>query len=193
MLKIGITGGIGSGKTFVCSIFECMGYPVFYSDKIAKEIIENDLDVKSELKSIFGEDIYVEDTLNRKRLAAMIFSNKSLLTKVNSIIHPKVRSEFNAWCQVQKSSFVLNEAAILFETDAYKTFDATILITAPQELKIQRISLRDFITFDEIKSRMDNQLSDDKKIKLATLIINNDEKQPLLSQIEEVIFKLENS
>lgn len=187
MIKIGITGGIGSGKSLVCAIIEHLGFPVFYSDKVAKEILDSNESIKSELKSLFGEEIYYLDKLNRAFLAKKIFSDKSLIQKVNLIVHPRVRTIYREWLNKQNSSLVFNEAAILFETDSYKAFDVTILVTAPEELRINRVIKRDIISKEDVLARMNNQWSDNQKIPLATYVISNDEKSGLLAQVEKVI------
>ncbi len=190
MITVGITGGIGAGKSFVCSIFERLGYPVFYSDKAAKNIIESDVEVKLQFEQLFGNDIFIGNQLDRTLLASIIFNDKEALEKINSIVHPKVRKAFDVWSEEQKSAIVFNEAAVLFETGAYKKFDSTILVTAPNDLKISRVRNRDRVSADEIQRRMDNQWTDEQKGKLANFILLNDEQTPLIRQIEEVISRI---
>lgn len=193
MIKIGITGGIGSGKSLVCSILEQLGYPVFYSDKEAKEIIESHSEAKKALIQLFGKDIYLNEKLNRLLLSQIVFSNQELLSKVNSIIHPIVRTNFENWTNSQKTDFVFNEAAILFETGAYLNFDSTVLVTAPTEIRIERVILRDFIRKEQVIERMNNQWTDDQKEKLATYTIVNDGIHPILVQVEKIIDDLKRS
>ena len=190
MIKIGITGGIGSGKTLISSVIEHIGYPVFYSDIEAKIILEKDQNVKSEMLELFGEDIYILNKLNRKLLSNLLFSNKSLIEKVNSIVHPQVRLKFDQWSKSKTSTIVFNEAAILFETEAYKKFDASILVVAPQEVRLERVMLRDGLSKEQIISRINNQWLDEDKINLATYVISNDGSEPILYQIENVIDQL---
>jgi dephospho-CoA kinase len=190
LITVGITGGIGAGKSFVCSIFERLGYPVFYSDKAAKNIIESDVEVKLQFEQLFGNDIFIGNQLDRTLLASIIFNDKEALEKINSIVHPKVRKAFDVWSEEQKSAIVFNEAAVLFETGAYKKFDSTILVTAPNDLKISRVRNRDRVSADEIQRRMDNQWTDEQKGKLANFILLNDEQTPLIRQIEEVISRI---
>lgn len=189
-ISVGITGGIGSGKSFVCRIIEAMGYPVFYSDAQAKRIISSDTEAVSAIKALFGEEAYIGNELNRPFLAEKIFSDPSLRSKMNEIVHPLVRKAFDNWATQSESEIVFNEAAILFETGGYKAFDKTILITAPQELKIKRVQQRDLITTEQIKERMHAQWADEAKIPLADFVINNDEQQPLVPQIVEMIESL---
>lgn len=190
--KIGITGGIGSGKSIVSKIIETMGYPVFNSDREAKIIVNSHPEVKYELIKLFGTSIYCDNELNRKKLAEIIFYDPTLRGKVNRIIHPKVREEFNNRASASSSILIFNEAAILFETGAYKQFDATILITAPKELRIRRVSERDKVSLEEIENRMASQWTDEKKSQFTNYIINNDEVEPLIIQIEKVISELLN-
>ncbi len=190
MQKIGITGGIGSGKSLVCTIFEKLGFPVFYSDLEAKRILLEDLNVKSQVISLFGNEAYSVEGLNRKLIANLIFSNEELKFKLNSIIHPVVRENFENWSNIQKAKFVFNEAAILFETGSYKNFDKTILVTAPLSIKIERVIKRDQCSQEEVVQRMNNQWSDEKKIELADYVIINDDKSSLLFQIDQLLSKL---
>ena len=190
MIKIGITGGIGSGKTLISSVIEYIGYPVFYSDIEAKNILEKDQKVKSEMEELFGNDIYIDNKLNTPLLSNLLFSNKSLIERVNSIVHPIVRLKFDVWSKEKKTSIVFNEAAILFETEAYKKFDASILVIAPQEVRLKRVMLRDNLSKEQIISRINNQWLDEDKISLATHVISNNGSDPILSQIENVIDQL---
>jgi dephospho-CoA kinase len=190
LIKIGITGGIGSGKTLISSVIEHIGYPVFYSDIEAKIILEKDQKVKSDMVELFGEDIYILNKLNRQLLSNLLFSNKSLIEKVNSIVHPIVRLKFDEWSKSKKSPIVFNEAAILFETEAYKKFDASILVIAPQEVRLGRVMLRDGLSKEQIISRINNQWLDEDKINLATYVISNDGSEPILYEIENVIDQL---
>ena len=190
MIKIGITGGIGSGKTLISSVIEHIGYPVFYSDIESKIILEKDQKVKSDMVYLFGEDIYILNKLNRQLLSNLLFSNKSLIKKVNSIVHPQVRLKFDQWSKSKTTTIVFNEAAILFETGAYKNFDASILVVAPQEVRLGRVMLRDGLSEEQIISRINNQWLDEDKINLASYVISNDGSEPILYQVENVIDNL---
>lgn len=187
MKKIGITGGIGSGKSIVAKILETMNYPVYYSDERSNEVVDTDLEIKEQLIKLIGTEVYQNGKLYRPFLAKQLFSNDDLRLKINEIIHPKVRNAFNLWTEKQTTSLVFNEAAILFETGGYKTLDYTILVTAPLELKIQRVIKRDGFSKDQVLERMIKQWTDEEKIPLADFIIVNDEVKLLLQQVESVL------
>lgn len=186
MIKVGITGGIGSGKSYVCRIIESMGYPVYYSDLESKVIMDNDPEIRLKLISLLGTEAYINNRLNRKFLADQLFKSDEIRKKVNAIVHPKVRAYFDDWCTSQYCDIVFNEAAILFETQSYKQFNKTILVSAPEIVKIERIIMRDQLSLEEIKQRMSKQWTDEQKTPLADFVINNDG-SPLLSQIEDII------
>lgn len=190
--RIGITGGIGAGKSTVSKIIESMGFPVFNSDDEAKIIINSHPEVKKELVALFGASIYTENGLNRPKLAELIFSNPNSRDKVNASVHPRVRRAFDQFVTKRTNKLVFNEAAILFETGAYKQFDSTILIISPLELRIERLLKRDKTTRSEIEARMNAQWTDIEKQKLATFVIHNDEEESLILQIEKVITELIN-
>src|SRR6056297_3398049 len=191
MIKVGITGGIGSGKTMVCRIFQELGMPVFYADDEAKKILDKDTDVKKELKRLFGEDIYTKTGINKTRLASIIFNDSATLKQVNEIIHPKVREYFNKWSQEHSDfPYIIEEAAILFESGAFKDMDINIIVSAPEELKIQRIMERDKIDRQSVVDRMKNQMGEREKMKMADLVIVNDGNQMIIPQILEIHKKL---
>jgi len=188
---VGVTGGIGSGKTFVCKILSTMGYPVFYSDSVAKNLIVNNIEVKRQIISFLGDESYLKSgELNRTYLAQQIFSDKNKLESINKIVHPAVKKAFNEWIEKQGSSLVFYESAILFETESYKDFDKVILVIASKETKINRLLKRDNSTIQDIEKRMVNQWSDDQKIPLSDYIITNNEDSMLIEQINEVIENL---
>jgi dephospho-CoA kinase len=188
MLKIGITGGIGSGKSTVCKVFELLGIPVYYSDWEAKNIQETDVEVKTAIGKEFGKNILTTaGTIDRTRLAAIVFNDKTKLQKLNNIVHPAVAKHFDNWVTSnQTANYVLKEAAILFESGAYKTVDKIISIIAPIEMRINRIERRDNISKDLVKQRMIHQMSDEEKIKRSDFVIYNDEQQLLIEQIISV-------
>ena len=187
MKRIGITGGIGAGKSLVAEIIKAMGYPVYNSDERAKELTESNPKIKEGLIHLFGEEIYQNDTLNKFALAQAIFSDESLREKVNALIHPIVREDFNLWALAQNNSLVFNESAILFETGSFKKFDAIILVYAPTELRIKRIMKRDNCSENEVLKRMNSQFSDEEKYQLTEFRVLNDEQTPLLVQVEKII------
>ncbi len=190
MKRIGITGGIGSGKSFIATIIERMGYPVYYSDVRSKELTNAHSRIRQGLIDLVGENVYFGGELDKKVLATAIFSNDELRLKVNQLIHPIVRQDFEDWAKAQSSDLIFNEAAILFETGAYRNFDATILVYAPEELRLKRVLKRDIITKEEVLARMNNQMNDNEKRKMTSLQILNDGESPLLNQLEEVIERL---
>lgn len=189
MLRIGLSGGIGSGKSTVAGILAKMGYPVFYSDQEAKRLYDENPLLQKQLVALFGPAIYRDGQLNKAFLAQQLFSNAELKAQVTALVHPLVRKAFEVWAQQQASDLVFNEAAILFETGAYKDFDATVLVMAPIETRIERVQKRDLISREAVLQRIANQWPDSKKMNLTTYIITNDG-QPLLQQIEDVISKL---
>ena len=189
MLRIGLSGGIGSGKSTVAGILAKMGYPVFYSDQEAKRLYDVNPVLQKQLVDLFGPAIYRDGQLNKAFLAQQLFSSAELKAQVTALVHPLVRKAFEVWAQQQASDLVFNEAAILFETGAYKDFDATVLVMAPIETRIERVQKRDLISREAVLQRIANQWPDSKKMNLTTYIITNDG-QPLLQQIEDVISKL---
>ena len=187
MLKIGITGGIGSGKTTVCKIFELQGIPVFYADQQAKTIMHTDALLIEKLKEAFGEDIYsAQGELNRSALASLVFNDQTQLTILNDLVHPAVFRAFDAWIDKQRAPYVLKEAALLFESESYKKCDFTILLKSPHELKVSRIIQRDSISEGDVLKRMSKQMNDIEKEALADFIILNDEQQLLIPQLIEL-------
>ncbi|MEN8118112.1 MAG: dephospho-CoA kinase [Bacteroidota bacterium] len=183
-ISVGVTGGIGSGKSTVCRIFKILGVPVFEADAVAKQLINSNAEIKSGLINLFGEDIYTKSGMvDRKKLAAIIFNDDLQLEKVNKLIHPVVRSEFQTWKNVQKTQYVIHEAAILFESGFYKMMNFTILVTAPEQLRIERVTTRDGSDAEQVKERMAKQWSDGQKRKLATIEIKNDNSELIIPQI----------
>ena len=187
MKRIGITGGIGAGKSLVAEIIKAMGYPVYNSDERAKELTDSNPKIKEGLIFLFGEEIYQNGTLNKFAVAQAIFSDETLREKVNALIHPIVREDFNLWALAQNNSLVFNESAILFETGSFKNFDAIILVYATKELRIQRIMKRDNFSENEVLKRMNSQFSDEEKYQLTEFRVLNDEQTPLLEQVEQII------
>ena len=186
MLKIGITGGIGSGKTTVCRIFEKLGIPVFYSDTVAKQIMVTDPILVAGVKQAFGEDSYLADgTLNNKHIAGIVFNNALELEKLNGLVHPAVFRAFDSWIQQVPDTvpYTLKEAALLFESDSYKMCDQTVLVIAPIETRLQRVMARDGVSEAQVRARMDKQLSDEQKMKMADHLIYNNETDSLIAQV----------
>lgn len=192
-MKIGITGGIGSGKSYVCSIIEKLGYPIFYSDKEAKWLMENNLKLKHEITELVGNGAYVEHSLNKNVIRNFIFNSEKNRKKLNDLVHPVVFKHFEIWSkQLKNNELIFNESALLFETGSSKRFDKIILITAPTELKIERLTQRDNLSKQEVVKRIDSQLSDKEKISLADFVIENNEKDLLVPKIVTVLNQLKN-
>lgn len=182
-MKIGITGGIGSGKTFICQLFKAMAVPVYNADEEAKKLMNTDLRIKARLIAEFGEETYKGGKLDRAFLAEQIFSDKAKLELVNSIVHPIVIQAAKDWAEQQKSRYSLKEAALLFESGSYKDLDYTILVTAPLPIRVKRVMERDAVTEEQVMERINKQLSDEEKLKLADFVIINDVTTPLLPQV----------
>ncbi|MDQ7947289.1 MAG: dephospho-CoA kinase [Pedobacter sp.] len=185
MLKVGITGGIGSGKTTVCKIFETLGIPVFYADQVAKQLMVSDQLLIEGVKSTFGAESYFPDgLLNNKHIAGIVFENQNELDKLNALVHPAVFRAFDAWANTIPSSvpYTLKEAALLFESGSYQMCDVNILVKAPLELKIERIKQRDAVSEAQILARMDKQFTDEQKVQLADHLILNNENTSLIEQ-----------
>jgi dephospho-CoA kinase len=187
---IGITGGIGSGKSIVSRILQLMGYPVYSSDQRAKELMHEDQSLIAGLKELFGEEAYLDSNLNRPFIAAQIFRDDSKRTAMNNLVHPAVRADFQNWKNQQNTSLVFQESALLFETGSYKLFDGVILVSAPKEVRMQRIKERDQLTDEKVQARFDAQLSEEEKMKLTNYIIFNDGNQLLVPQILDLLKRI---
>lgn len=188
MLKVGITGGIGSGKTTVCKVFHLLGVPVYYADEEAKKLLEENAEVKSKIIQTFGIEVTDEIArIDRKKLASLVFNDKENLDKLNSIVHPAVAKHFDDWLKENKTAkYILKEAAILFESGAYKMTDKVITVVAPIELKIARAMERDKTDREAIEQRINNQMSDEDKMKRSQFVIKNDEIELLIPQVLEI-------
>jgi len=193
MLKIGITGGIGSGKTTACKLFELLGIPVYYSDDASKELLRSNAAVKARVLDVFGNSLLDQQgAVDRKTLAAIVFNDTTELDKLNAIMHPAVALDFEHWIKKQAAPYILKEAAILFESGAYQKVDSVITIAAPLELKIQRTIKRDGLPKEDVLVRIQNQLSDDEKIKRSEFVIYNDDQQLLIPQVLKIHSQLLN-
>jgi dephospho-CoA kinase len=184
MLKIGLTGGIGSGKTTVAKVLEVLGVPVYYADEAAKELMHSNELLKQQLILRFGKETYFEDgQLNRKHLSSIVFNNKEKLELLNSLVHPATIADAKEWFSKQQSPYVVKEAALLFESGTAEGLDYIIGVTAPAALRIKRVMDRDGVTADEVKRRMANQVDETLKMKLCDFVLHNNEQELLLPQV----------
>lgn len=185
MLKVGITGGIGSGKTTVCHLFELLGVPIYNADERAKYLMNEDENLKIELLKAFGDSAYLQDgKLNRSYISGVVFNDRSKLELLNSLVHPAVESDFNHWQSAHKyEKYVIKEAALLIEAKSYLKLDKLILVTATEDIRLQRVANRDGLPIESIKARMRNQLTEEQKLPYADYVINNDSQQLLIPQV----------
>jgi dephospho-CoA kinase len=191
MKKIGLTGGIGVGKTYVSKIFQKMGIPIFNADEQAKKCMVDDANLKAAVQLAFGENMYLKGVLQKEALAKIVFNNTKTLAKLNALVHPIVKQKFEDWCNLQSTSMVIKEAAILFESDAHLSLDAVVCVSAPENLRIARVKKRDGSSVEQIQSRMSKQMPQAKKEEIADFLIINDEVQLLLPQILAIITEME--
>lgn len=192
MLKVGITGGIGSGKSTVSRFFSELGVPVYDSDQRAKSLMQHDDSIIIKIKKEFGDDSYLNNVLNRSHIAEIVFKNELKLKQLNAIVHPVVRTDFNNWLsQNSNARFVIKEAAIMIESGAYKDLDKLIVVNANREQKIKWIKKRDHLLLEDIENRIQNQLSDKIRNQYADFIIeNNSSKKVLKQQVLSIYNKL---
>lgn len=190
MKIVGLTGGIGSGKTTVAKMFASLGIPVYNSDIEAKKLTQTSEKIRRELILLLGEEIFADGVLNRKLMADKIFNDNSLLQKTNAIIHPEVAEHFRQWAAAQKAPYVIKEAAILFESGSAALCDLVILVTAPEKERIQRVLERDGVSEEDVRARMDNQWSDAKKIELSDFVIENHILSQTQKQVELIHYQL---
>jgi len=193
MFKLGLTGGIGSGKTLVCQVFEKLGVPVYYADRAARALMDTDEELKGGIRKMFGEEAYGKEGLDRPYLAGIVFGNQDKLDGLNGLVHPYVRKDFIRWTELQhESPYVVEEAAILFESGAYGEMDQTVLVYAPEELRVSRVMERDGLRREQVLSRMAHQLSEEEKMKMADHVLINDGTRMLLPQVLELHNKIIN-
>lgn len=183
MIKVGLTGGIGSGKTTVAKVFEVLGIPVYYADLAAKRLMNEDVELKEKIKQHFGNDVYKDEKLDNRILAQIVFSSEEKLNLLNSIVHPSTINDANVWMQKQSTPYTLKEAALLFESGAAELLDYVIGVTAPAPLRLQRVMQRDNSSREEVMARMNKQMDEAIKMKLCNFIITNDEQQLLIPQV----------
>ncbi|MEB3013380.1 dephospho-CoA kinase [Capnocytophaga gingivalis] len=188
---VGLTGGIGSGKTTIANLFALhFSIPIYIADTKAKELVANNKQLQQEIVTLLGEEAFVEGRYNTSFVAQEVFSNKEKLDKLNAIIHPYVQQDFLQWKQSQQAPYVIKEAAILFESGSYRDCDFIIMVTAPLEERIKRVMLRDKIDRETVEKRIKNQWNDEKKIELSTFVIENREIDKNLDKIEIIHSKI---
>ncbi len=191
MNYVGLTGGIGSGKSYVARIFQNLGIPIYEADLRARELSDSNPAIRKKIIDIFGDNAYQNEELNRNWIGGQVFSQVDLLEKLNQIIHPEVDSDFSKWCtENNEAPYIIKEAAILFETGSFRKMNYNILVTAPEWLRIERVGKRDLLSTEEIRKRMENQWDDNEKLKLADFVIINDGKSLILPEVLNIHQKL---
>jgi dephospho-CoA kinase len=183
MLKIGITGGIGSGKSTVSKIFEVLGIPAFYADDATKNIMNESPVIRKKLIEYFGEEAYTGDLLNRKFIASQVFNDKEKLAFLNSVTHPEAIRYASEWMQKQTTPYAIKEAALFFESGSQEGIDVMIGVYTPKAMRIHRIMQRDNVTREEVLKRMQNQINEEIKMRLCDYVIVNDEQHPVIEQV----------
>ncbi len=190
MLRVGLTGGIGSGKSTVADIFSVLGIPVFKADLVTRQLMEEDEILRTSIKKEFGEEAYINNTLNRKYLASIVFNDAFQLEKLNAITHPAVIDAAQKWMQQQTTAYVIKEAALMFESASAAGVDLIIGVYAPQHIRIKRVMDRDGVTRQDVLARIDKQIDEEIKMKLCDFVLVNDEQQLLIPQVLELHEKL---
>ena len=193
VLKIGLTGGIGSGKSTVAKVFELLGVPVYYADAASKRLYQTNKELAASIKSYFGEDMYEGDQLNRAKLASVVFGNEEKLQLLNSLVHPPTIKDAEDWMAQQTTPYVLKEAALLFESGSVSELDYLIGVYAPKSLRLKRAMDRDNTTREEVLNRMKRQIDEDIKMRLCDFLIKNDEQElviPQVMQLHDTILQL---
>ncbi len=186
MLKVGITGGIGSGKSTICQVFHTLGIPVFYADAAAKYLMEHDEMLVKKIKSIFGDDIYLEGKLDRVKLSNIVFKQPELLAQLNAVVHPATIAYGSEWMNQQNSPYIIKEAAIFFESGTYTEMDVMVGVYAPESLRIQRAMQRDGVTRAKVQQRINQQMNEDEKMKRCDHVITNDNHKAIIPQVEQL-------
>jgi dephospho-CoA kinase len=183
MLRIGLTGGIGSGKSTVARIFEVLGIPVYYADKETRRLMNEDKALIKEIEKHFGPGSYTTEGLNRSYISSIVFNDPSKLALLNSLTHPITIQHASKWMEKQTTSYVLKEAALIFESGSNKGLDYVVGVFAPKELRIKRVMERDNVPREEILKKMEQQMNEDEKMKLCDFVITNDEQQLMIPQV----------
>jgi len=193
-LVVGLTGGIGSGKTTVAKMFEAEGIPIYIADDRAKQIMDRE-DIVNAVQSIFSEDVKMGSVLDRKKIREIVFNDKHLLTQLNNIVHPAVKKDFDQWKEENDAfPFIIKESAVLFENKLHTQCDLVILVTAPEEIRIKRVVERDKVSEENVKSIINNQMKDSDKIPLSDYVITNINKDLIKKEVKmiinDIIFKI---
>jgi dephospho-CoA kinase len=186
MLKIGLTGGIGSGKTTVAQIFEVLAIPVYYADQAARDLMNQDPELKKQIISAFGPEVYKEGELNRTYLGAMVFADAEKLVLLNEMVHPVTLRDAETWMQNQKTLYAIKEAALIFEAELEKFFDYIIGVTAPESLRLERVMTRDQTSAENVKRRMQQQMDENEKMSRCDFVVVNDDIQAILPQVLKI-------
>lgn len=190
VLKVGLTGGLGSGKSTVAKIFEVLGIPVYYADSEARRIMNENPQLKAEIIKHFGPEAYLENQINRPYLSAIVFNNREKLSLLNSIVHPVTIRDSKQWISKQTTPYAIKEAALIFESGSQETLDYIIGVSAPTHLRIQRAMQRDQLTREQVQQRMSKQIEEVIKMHLCDFVIYNDEVKPVIPQVLELHKKL---
>lgn len=187
MIKVGITGGIGSGKTTVCRIFESLGIPVYYADSRAKALVIEEPLLNAEYIKLFGNNVFTSNgLLNRQLVAEAIFNDRTVLNQVNNLVHPFVRRDFVKWCQEQTAPYVIEEAAVLIESEGYKFIDKVVLVTAPDEIRIERVMARDQHSREKVLERINNQWKQEQLREYSDFEVRADDVQLVIPQVLKI-------
>ena len=182
-MRIGLTGGIGSGKTAVARIFETLGVPVYYADDAAKRVMNENEQLRVQIETLFGEEAYAGNSLNRQFLASIVFSDPHKLSQLNALVHPVTLADAEDWVMQQSAPYTIKEAAIIFESDAWKQVDKVIGVQAPYELRLSRAMKRDHLSAEAVQARMAKQMDEEEKMKRCEYIVVNDESRLLIPQV----------
>lgn len=187
---IGLTGGIGSGKSTVARLIRTIGYPVYDADQRGRYQQTHDRNLIGEMADLLGKDILVDNQVDRKKVAQRVFGNPDLLEKLNQIVHPRVKVDFEQWVKAQQAALLFKESALLVETGSYRECDALVFVQAPEPIRIARVMSRDDVCEEEVKSRIARQMSDEEKAAVSDYTVVNDDRHALIPQVEQLVEQL---